>query len=76
MITISIPGPSSVLGVNLLGAVGLVAIVAAVAGLAGTWWALLSAGVALLALSVIASTHLAADQAPAVTRPVAVAKSS
>jgi hypothetical protein len=75
VITIRIPGPSSVLAVNLLGTLGLVAVVLAVGGLAGAWWAVLAAGVALLGLSVIASTHLARQEAP-VTRPVAVAKSS
>lgn len=75
MITIRIPGPSSVLAVNLLGALGLLAVVLAVGGLAGVWWAVLATGVALLGLSVIASTHLA-QQSPPVTRPVAVAKSS
>lgn len=77
MITIRIPGPSSVLAVNLLGVVGLVAVVLAIGGLAGAWWAVLAGGVAALGLSVIASTHLAAAEtpAPAVARPVAVAKS-
>lgn len=75
MITVRIPAPSSVLAVNLAGVAGLVAVVVAIAGLAGVWWAVLAAGVALLGLSVVASTHLQ-DQEQAPGRPVAVAKSS
>lgn len=75
MITIRIPAPPSVLVVNVLGVLGLVAIVAAVVGLAGLWWAVLTAGVAMLGVSVAASTHLEQPQQPAV-RPVAVGKSA
>lgn len=65
MITIRIPAPSSVLAVNVLGVMGLVAIVAAVGGLAGLWWAVLAAGVAMLGVSVAASTHLEQPDKPA-----------
>ncbi|MGH3978097.1 MAG: hypothetical protein ACRDRZ_03685 [Pseudonocardiaceae bacterium] len=75
VITIKIPAPTSVLAMNLLGALGLVAIVVAVAGLAGVWWAVLTGGVALVGLSVIASTHLEQAEQPA-ARPVAVSRSS
>lgn len=75
MITIKVPAPSSVLVVNLLGVLGLIAIVVAVGGLAGLWWALLAAGVAMLGVSMAASTHLEQPQQPAV-RPVAVGKSA
>lgn len=74
MITIRIPAPTSVLAVNLLGALGLIAIVVAVAGLAGVWWAVLTAGLAMVGLAVVASTNLEQVEKPA--RPVAVSRST
>lgn len=79
MITIKIPAPSSMVVANLLGLLGLIATVLAIGGLAGVWWAVLSGGVALVGLSVIAATHAEAAQAAEVqpaARPVAVAKSA
>ena len=75
VIMIRVPAPSSVLVVNVLGVLGLVAIVVAVAGLAGIWWAVLAGGVAMLGVSVAASTHLEQPSQPAV-RPVAAGKSA
>jgi len=55
-VDVRIPLPSSTAVTNLLGALGLVAIVIAVGLLAGFAWALLGAGVAGVALSVLAQT--------------------
>lgn len=63
MITIRIPAPSSLLVANLMGLLGLLVIVGAVAILAGLAWALLTAGLLLVGLSLIATSHAAQAEA-------------
>jgi hypothetical protein len=60
VITIRMPAPSSLLVANLLGAVGLLVIVAAVGMLVGWSWALLTGGIFLVGLSLVATSHAAA----------------
>lgn len=63
MITIRIPAPSSLLVANLLGALGLLVIVLAVGMLAGWPWALLTGGIFLVLLSLVATSHAAQAEA-------------
>lgn len=57
MVTVRIPAPSATTLTNLLGAFGLVAVIVAVGGLAGVWWALLTAGVVAVGVSVLAQNR-------------------
>lgn len=54
MVTIRIPVPSSLLVTNLVGVLSLFAVVVAVGALTAWPWALLTAGIAGLALTVVA----------------------
>lgn len=63
MVTVRVPVPSATAVTNLLGVFGLVAVVVAIGGLAGVWWALLTAGVVAVGLSVLAQTRTAAEAA-------------
>lgn len=62
--TVSIPAPSNMLVINLLGVIGLLCANLAIGGLTHNWWwAVLTGGVSVLVLSVIAMTHEAATAA-------------
>lgn len=59
MVTITIPAPSSMLLVNLLGLLGLLGLAVTVGGLAGNWlWGLGVLSVEAIFLSVVAATKL------------------
>lgn len=78
-VQLSIPVPSSMLVVNVLGVLGLAGLTVSAGALSGNWWwSLLTASVILIVLAVVASSHLAVaqqDERPA-TAPIAVARSA
>jgi uncharacterized membrane protein len=76
VITIRIPAPSSLLVANLMGLLGLLAVVVAVGLLAGWAWALLTVGVVLVGLSLIATSHAAAAEAQGDARPAEVPRAA
>lgn len=68
MITLKlkIPAPSSMLVVNLLGALGLLGMAFAIAGITHNgWWGLLVGCVEAVAVSVIGAVNIADDAEPA-----------
>lgn len=69
MATIEIPTPSSVLVTNLTGLASLIAVVVAVGVLTAWPWALLTAGVAGLALTVLGQLGLRQSAVSAAATP-------
>lgn len=78
-VQLSIPVPSSMLVVNILGVLGLAGLTVSAGALSGNWWwSVLLGSVILIVLAVVASSHLAVaqvDERPAAA-PIAVARSA
>lgn len=71
-VKLSIPVPSSMLLVNILGVLGLAGLTASVGALTGNWWwSVLVGSAILIGLSMIGAAHQAAAASAGEQRPAA-----